>query len=69
MADILEGGQKDQVRTDSAGAKSNWALTNLTPNYTADLNAINAQNAGDVIGTLIRDLILKGVIDGTVATH
>ena len=69
MTDILEGGQKDTMRSDSAGAKTNWALTNCTPNYTADLNAINAQNAGDVVGTLIRELIQRGVINGTVATH
>ena len=69
MTDILEGGQKDTMRSDAAGAKTNWALTNLTANYAADLNNINAQNAGDVVGTLIRDLILLGVIHGTVATH
>ena len=69
MVEILQGGKKDIMRSDSAGATSNFALTNLTPNYTADLNAINAQNAGDVVGTLIRDLIRLGVISGTVATH
>ena len=69
MAEILEGGKKDTMRTDSAGAITLFALTNLTPNFTADLNAINAQNAGDVIGTVVRELIRQGILHGTVGTH
>lgn len=69
MAEILQGGKKETMRSDSAGAITTFALTNLTPNFTADLNAATAQTAADVVGTLVRELIRRGLIDGTVATH
>ena len=67
MAAILTGGKKDQVDSDSGGAKANFAVTNLTEDYDMDCDASADAVICDVLGTLIRELIRRGVIEGTYA--
>lgn len=61
MAAILEGGKRDYVST------AQFAVTNITEDYALDCNGNNDLSTADVLGTLIRELIRKGVISGTVA--
>lgn len=49
--------------------QTQFALTNITLLTTLDVNACTAQQAGDLVGTLIKMLIEKGVIGGTATTH
>jgi len=68
MADILQGGKRDTVLTDSSGAIVKYAVTNITEDRILNCNEeAGALLVADVLGTLIRDLIRKGIIDGTVA--
>ncbi len=51
-------------------SQTKFAVTNFTEDYTLDCNAeAGATALADVVGTLIRDLIAKGIINpaGTVA--
>jgi len=64
MAEIIQGGKRDLTSQDTI-----FAITNLTVDTDMDCNGVAAQVVGDVLGTLIRDLIRKGVINGTIATH
>lgn len=67
MAAILQGGVRDVVKTDATGSTT-FTVTNITRDYTLDCNAeAGALALADVVGTLINELIRKGVIDGTVA--
>ena len=61
MAEILQGGKRDYVST------AQFAVTNITEDYTLDCNANSDLATADVLGTLIRELIRKGIINGTVA--
>lgn len=61
MAEILEGGKRDNINT------SQFAVTNITEDYALDCNANSDLATADVLGTLIRELIRKGIIHGTVA--
>jgi hypothetical protein len=62
MADILQGGVRDTIST------SQFAVTNITQDYALDCNGeAGALACADVLGTLIRELIRKGIINGTVA--
>jgi hypothetical protein len=61
MAAILQGGVRDTINT------SQFAVTNITEDYALDCNANADLATADVLGTLIRELIRKGVINGTVA--
>ena len=61
MAEILQGGNRDYVST------AQFAVTNLTEDYDMDCDASADAVICDVLGTLIRELIRKGVINGTVA--
>lgn len=61
MADILEGGKRDNIST------SQFAVTNFTQDYAFDANTATLADTSDVLATLIRDLIAKGIIHGTVA--
>lgn len=61
MAEILEGGKRDNVST------SQFAVTNITEDYALDCNGNSDLSTADVLGTLIRELIRKGLIHGTVA--
>jgi hypothetical protein len=61
MAEILQGGIRDTINT------SQFAVTNITQDYALDCNANDDLATADVLGTLIRELIRKGIINGTVA--
>lgn len=61
MAAILQGGVRDTINT------SQFAVTNITEDYALDCNGNSDLATADVLGTLIRELIRKGVINGTVA--
>jgi hypothetical protein len=61
MAEILQGGVRDTIST------SQFAVTNITEDYALDCNANADLSTADVLGTLIRELIRKGIINGTVA--
>lgn len=61
MAEILEGGKRDNVST------AQFAVTNIAEDYALDCNGNNDLQTADVLGTLIRELIRKGIIHGTVA--
>lgn len=67
MANILQGGKRDTVSSDSTGALPKFEITNLTEDYDMDCNASADAVICDVLGTLIRELIQRGVINGTVA--
>jgi len=62
MVDILQGGKRDLTDQDTS-----FELTNHTEDYTFDCNTATLGITSDVLGTLIRDLIRKGIINGTVA--
>jgi hypothetical protein len=62
MAEILEGGKRDNVNT------AQFAVTNITEDLDLDCNGeAGCLALADVVGTLIRELIRKGIIHGTVA--
>lgn len=61
MAEILQGGKRDSINT------AQFAVTNLTEDYALDCNGNSDLATADVLGTLIRELIRKGIINGTVA--
>ena len=63
MADILEANRRDIT-----GQTPSFAVTNITEDLSLNCN----EEAGclalaDVVGTLIRELIRKGLIHGTIA--
>jgi hypothetical protein len=62
MAEILEGGKRDNVNT------AQFAVTNITEDLALDCDGeAGCLALADVVGTLIRELIRKGIIHGTVA--
>lgn len=61
MAEILQGGKRDTIST------SQFAVTNITEDYALDCNGNSDLSTADVLGTLIRELIRKGIVNGTVA--
>lgn len=61
MAAILQGGKRDYVST------AQFAVTNIVEDYSLDCNANSDLSTADVLGTLIRELIRAGIIQGTVA--
>jgi len=68
MAAVLQGGPIDtNQRKDSTTVTTKFAVTNITEDYALDCNGNDDLLTADVLGTLIRELILAGVIDGTVA--
>ncbi|RLA41978.1 MAG: hypothetical protein DRR06_15210 [Gammaproteobacteria bacterium] len=67
MADILQGGNRDTVTTDSGGAIGKFEVTNFTEDYSFNANVNDTLVTSDVLATLIRELIQRGVINGTVA--
>jgi hypothetical protein len=68
MTDILQGGKKDHLGFDTSGLITNkFVITNITPDYAMDCNAASDLEICDVLGTLIRELIQRGIINGTVA--
>jgi len=70
MAAILQGGKRDSLTTDSAGSSTTpeFTVTSFTVDYSIASNEGTAGNIAAVLTTLIRDLIQKGVVNGTVAT-
>jgi hypothetical protein len=62
MAEILQGGVRDNYSQGLA-----FVITNLTQDLAMDCNAAADAEICDVLGTLIRELIRKGIINGTVA--
>ena len=63
MAAILEGGVRD-----TTGQTTSFTVTNFTQDVALDCNGeAGALALADVVGTLIRELIRKGIIHGTVA--
>jgi len=70
MTDILQGGKKDHLGFDTLGLiTSKFAVTNLSADYALACDSDTDNAIADVLGTLIRELIQRGVINGTVATH
>jgi len=67
MADILQGGPRDTLNSDSSGAMPKFVVTNYTEDFDFNCNVNDTLVTSDVLGTLIKQLIRKGVIDGTVA--
>ena len=61
MAEILQGGVRDYVST------AQFAVTQITEDYALACDANSDLSTADVLGTLIRELIRKGIINGTVA--
>lgn len=67
MADILEGGLRDNVYNDATGDLQ-FTVTNITRDCALDCNGeAGCLALADVVGTLIKVLIAKGIIHGTVA--
>ena len=68
MAPILQGGSRDTLqRVDSTTVTTKFAVTNITEDYALDCNGNDDLLTADVLGTVIRELIKKGILDGTVA--
>ncbi|MFA6190673.1 MAG: hypothetical protein WC711_04175 [Candidatus Staskawiczbacteria bacterium] len=61
MAEILQGGVRDTINT------SQFAVTNYEEDYSFDADTATLSVTSNVLSTLIRDLIRKGIINGTVA--
>ena len=62
MAEILQGGKRDLT-----GQTTGFTVTNFGADYTISSTESGAANIAAVLTTLIRDLIAKGVVNGTVA--
>ena len=62
MAAILQGGQRDLSQQ-----TTNFTVTNFGADYTLSATEATAGNIAAVLATLIRDLIIKGIVNGTVA--
>ena len=67
MAAILQGGPRDTIYKDASGVEQKFAVTNINEDFDFDCNAADTLVTSDVLGTLIRVLIRKGIINGTVA--
>lgn len=62
MAEILEGGKRDLT-----GQTTGFTVTNFGADYTISSTEAGAANVAAVLTTLIRDLIARGIVHGTVA--
>ena len=62
MAAILQGGKRDLTNQDTS-----FVVTNISEAFSLNCNANDDLVTADTLGTLIRELIRKGVINGTVA--
>ena len=68
MAPILQGGVKDVIGFDTSGkVTAKFVVTNITEAYSLNCDANDDLVTADTLGTLIRELIQRGVINGTVA--
>jgi len=67
MAAILQGGVRDTLqRVNDTTVTTKFAVTDFTEDFSISCNGLVTE-IGDGLGTLIRELIKKGVIDGTVS--
>ena len=68
MAAILQAKIDTNQRKDSTTITTKFAVTDYTEDYALACNAeAGCLALADVVATLIRELILAGVIDGTVS--
>ena len=68
MAEILQGGVRDTLqRVDNTTVTTKFAVTNITEDYALDCNGNDDLLTADVLGTVIRELIKKGILDGEIA--
>ncbi len=68
MADILQGGVRDTLYKDASGVEQKFTVTNIAEAFSLNCNAeAGALAVADTLATLIRVLIRKGIINGTVA--
>ena len=61
MAPILQGGLKDHSSQELA-----FTITNLTQDTAMNCDTAADAELADVLGTVIRELIRKGILNGTV---
>lgn len=61
MAEILQGGKRDTL------SLCQFAVTNIAEDFALNCDGNDDLATADVLGTLIRELIRKGIINGTVA--
>jgi hypothetical protein len=59
---INSSGQLALGGASPAAQSTGWAVTNVTPDKVYDANATTTDELADVLGTLITDLIAKGII-------
>ena len=62
MAEILQGGTRDLSPQDTS-----FTVTNHTDDYAFDENTATLGDTSDVLGTVIKVLIKKGILNGTIA--
>ena len=68
MAEILQGGVRDTLGQDTSGTiTTHFAITNITPDFAMNCDAAADAEIADVLATVIRELIAKGILQGTVA--
>ena len=68
MVEILQGGKRDTLGQDTSGTiTTHFAVTNLTPDFAMNCDAAADAELADVLGTVIRELIAKGILQGTTA--
>ena len=62
MAAILQGGKRDLT-----GQTPSFAITNHNEDLALNCDSTTDAELADVLGTVIRELIRKGILNGTVA--
>jgi hypothetical protein len=68
MGNILQGGVRDTLGQDTSGTiTTHFAVTNLTPDLALNCDSTSDAELADVLGTVIRELIAKGILQGTTA--
>ena len=69
MAAVLQGGQRDSLTSDSAGTPTTpkFTITNFNEDLDFDCDTATLGVTSDCLGTLIKILIQKGIINGTIA--
>jgi len=70
MAAILQGGARDRLTSDSAGTPTTPKFTVTNFNEALSLNCDGEAGAlavADTLATLIKILIQKGIVNGTIA--
>ena len=62
MVDVLEANHRDLT-----GQTTGFTVTNFGADYTISVTEAVTANVAAVLTTLIRDLIARGIVHGTVA--